>query len=71
MRLDDRQIEVVDDVLAGILKTKLPLQRLGIANDMWKSARELVASSLKNRHPDWDDAGILAEVSRRFAKKGS
>ena len=65
MRLDDGQIEVVDDTVAKILQAKTPWERLNIANGVWKSARQLIAASLRSRHPGWDEAMIAGEVSKR------
>ena len=67
MRLDEGQIEVLDEIMAKILQSKTPLERINIANGMWKSARELIAASLRAQHAEWTEAEIMAEVSKRFS----
>lgn len=67
MRLDRGQIEVVDEVMAQFLQAKTPLERLAIADGMWRSARQLMTASLHAQHPGWDEAAISAEVSRRLS----
>lgn len=67
MRLDDGQIEVVDDVMAGILKKKAPAERLKIAFDMWHSARVQLFYFIKSLHREWDEEKIRKEVARRLS----
>ncbi|MFH1829989.1 MAG: hypothetical protein ABH871_04350 [Pseudomonadota bacterium] len=66
MQIDNKQIEVVDDAMAMILKAKTPLERLNIANGILRSARTLMAASLRVQHPEWDNDEIVREVSKRF-----
>ncbi|MBI5682286.1 MAG: hypothetical protein HZC45_03820 [Deltaproteobacteria bacterium] len=67
MRLDDGQIEVVDDMVAEILKKKTPAQRLKLAFDTWHSARLLLFYHIKFLHADWDENMIRKEVARRLS----
>jgi hypothetical protein len=67
MRLDDGQIEVLDDAVAELLQSKSSSERLNIANGMWKSAMKLIAATLRTQHPEWDETHIAAEVSHRLA----
>lgn len=67
IRLDDGQIEVVDDRVAEILKKKTPTERLKFAFDMWHSARIQLFYCVKSLHPIWDEKKIEKEVARRLS----
>lgn len=66
-RLDPGQIEVVDDVMAEILRRKTPLERIEIGFKLWTSARKMLTAHLKSSHPDWDDKQISKEVAKRLS----
>lgn len=66
-RLDDGQIEVVDDIVAEILKKKSPAERLKIGLGMWHSARVQLLSNIKSLHPAWDKEKIQREAARRLS----
>jgi Rv0078B-related antitoxin len=65
--LESRQIEVVDDVMAEILRKKTPAERIQIGFKMWTSARKMLTAHLKSIHPEWDDKQISQEVARRLS----
>ena len=67
MRLDDGQIEVIDDTVAAILAAKTPAQRLAIAFGMWRYARGMTESFLRGQHPEWDETRLQREASRRIS----
>jgi len=60
------RIEMLDDRIAAILKSKSPLDRLRIGFSLWESARTLLSAHLGRSHPGWDEAAIQREISRRF-----
>ena len=66
-RLDPRRIEVVDDRVADILRTKTPGERLRMTFDMNRSVRRMLTSVLRGEHPEWADGQITAEIARRMA----
>jgi len=41
MRLDAGQIEVIDDIMAEVLRHKTPAERLRIGFNLWESAYRL------------------------------
>jgi hypothetical protein len=49
-----------------IYQSMTPEQRLKIALDLYDSARELKAGSLKARHPDWTEEQIQKTVREIF-----
>jgi len=59
-------VEVVDDRVAAVLRNKTPAERLGIAFNMWTSARRMLHSHIKHSRPDWSEQEVEREVSRRF-----
>ncbi len=67
MRLDPGQIEVVDDVMAQVLRGKTGAERLAIASGLFASARRMLISMLRAEHPDWDDHQVNREAARRFS----
>lgn len=60
-----RDCDVVDDEMARILRGMTGAERLKIANDMFVSARRMLASHLTAEHPDWDQERIERETPRR------
>ena len=41
-------------------------KRLKVAEQMFWMARELKAAGVRQRHPDWSEAEVTAEVNRIF-----
>lgn len=60
--LDRGQIEVIDDVMAEILRRKTPAERIRIAFDIWTSTRNMLITYLKN--PSGMDS-----IQRRLSEK--
>lgn len=67
MRIDKRNIEIIDDAMAKILREKTPQQRLAIAFGLWTSARKQLSNYLRTEHPDWSEAMIQKEVAKRLS----
>lgn len=67
MGIDKRNIEIIDDVMAGILREKTPQQRLAIAFSLWTSAKKQLLNYLRAEHPDWSDSMIQKEVAKRLS----
>lgn len=66
-RLDKRQIEVVDDAMADVLRQKTPAERMAIGFHLWTFAREMLMANLKRKHPDWSIMEIERETARRLS----
>lgn len=67
MRLDPGQIEVVDEFMARVLRDKSGAERLHIADGLFSFARELIESSIRAAHPDWEEGRIRAETAKRIS----
>lgn len=67
MRLDKGQIEVVDEKVAEILKTKSGAERLGMVWDAWSFFEKTITAHLKSAHPEWTAEQIQGEIVRRVA----
>ncbi|MBI3595628.1 MAG: hypothetical protein HY203_00560 [Nitrospirae bacterium] len=67
MRLDEGQIEVVDNAMAEILRRKQPWERIAIGFDLWTGAWKMLTSYLASAHPDWTEEQIRQEVARRMS----
>jgi hypothetical protein len=65
-RLEPRQVEVLNDAMAEVLRQKSPPQRLRIGFDLWISAHNMLTTHLRHTHPDWDEKAVEREVARRF-----
>jgi hypothetical protein len=63
--VDPRNIEAIDDDLAGVLRNKTPAERVEMIAAANRTARRLAAAGIRYQHPDWTDAQIQAEVIRR------
>ncbi len=61
LRLDRGQIEVVDDIVAEILRRKTPTERIRIACDLWVSVHRMLTTHLTKTHPDWDSKRVERE----------
>jgi hypothetical protein len=60
-------VEMMDERMADVLRTKSPAERLAIANGMWRSARRMIEAILRAERPDWSDEAIRREVARRMS----
>ena len=67
LRLDRGQIEVMDDIVADILRRKTPAERIRIACDLWVSVHHMLITHLSKTHPDWDPKKVEQEVARRLS----
>jgi hypothetical protein len=67
MRLDKGQIEVIDDVMAEILRNKSPAERIHIGSEMWTSAQKILFSHLRTANPHWSNEQLRREVAHRLS----
>jgi hypothetical protein len=67
--VDPRNIEVVDDALAAVLRQKTPAERIAMASDANETARKMAAAGIRHDHPDWTQRDIEREVARRMLRE--
>jgi hypothetical protein len=65
VRLNAGQIEVVEDRMAEVFRTKTPAQRLAIGFGLRRSAE--LRAHLTCTHPDWDSQRVSREVILRLS----
>lgn len=63
--IDPRNIEVIDNDLAEVLRKKTPAERIAMVAAANRTARRLAAAGVRHEHPDWSEAQVHAEVLRR------
>jgi len=66
MRLDSGQIEVVDERVAAVLRTKTPQERIALCLEASRLVRQVVAAGVRARHPEWSEAEVARETARRI-----
>ena len=67
IRLDKGQIEVVDSIMAEVLRTKTPAERIRIGFSLWTSARKMLLSHLGASNPEWDAQRLNKEAAKRLS----
>ena len=65
-RLDDGQIEVLDDAVAEVLRRKTPAERMGAVAEAWDFAQTWIRAAVRTEKQDWDESAVRDEVSRRL-----
>jgi hypothetical protein len=63
--VDPRNIEVLDDAIAEVLRTKTFAERVKMIAAANRTARILAAAGVRYQHPDWTDDQVHREVIRR------
>ncbi len=67
LRLDKGQVEVLDDIMADILRHKTPAERISIGFGLWVAARDMLALHLHQIHPQWTEEQLRHEIVRRLS----
>ena len=67
-RLDPGQIEVVDEDVAAILRTKTPAEKLALIAAANRTLRAFVAAGVRLRRPDLSEPEVAREVARRMTR---
>ena len=65
-RLDEGQIEVMDDAVAEVLRRKTPAERVAMIGEAWRFAVVWVEAAVRSQHEDWDEGQVAAEARRRM-----
>jgi len=67
MKSLERNIEIIDDKMAEILRNKTPQERLAITFKMWESAKKQLKNHLITIHPEWTEKEVHREVIKRLS----
>ena len=67
MPTDPSKWEMVDDVMAAVLRQKTPAERLAIAFGMWDFDQQMIRANLRAEHPDWSDEQVRRATARRLS----
>lgn len=65
-RLDRGQIEVINDDVAAMYRAKTPAERIAIACQANRTARQILAARIQSLRPEWTGEEVNREVARRF-----
>jgi len=65
-RLDDGQIEVVDERVAECLRRMTPAQRAAKMQDSQNLIRQMIHVRLRADHPDWSERQISDAIAWRM-----
>ena len=71
IKLDGRVIDIVDDDMAAVLRSKTDSERLLMADAMWRSAREIIVAQQRSEHPEWTEAMLESETATRLAHRAT
>lgn len=63
----DRYADNLDPAMVEVLRTKSPLERIAMADSMWRAARNQILLVLHAQHPDWTEAQIQRETASRLS----
>lgn len=71
MSTRSQRFEIIDDVLADILRRKTDAQRLRSVDAFWNSARAILKAVIRTEHPEWNLDQVNVEVARRIGQGAS
>jgi hypothetical protein len=62
-----RDIEIIDDQMASLLRSKTEAERFAMIDKFWRFARTLILARIAHEHPDWTEDQVRREVARRMS----
>lgn len=60
-------VEMIDDAMVEVLRSKSEVQRLRIAAGMWRSARTILRGAIQTEHPGWSRDEVNREIAHRIS----
>lgn len=66
--LSPADFDAPDEMQMEIYRNMTESQRLLVACDLWKSAREMMVGFVRSDHPDWSEEEIQMETGRRMLR---
>lgn len=67
MRLDARQIELMDAAMVEVYRRKTPAERIAICDSMWHFAEQITRAGIRQQHPAWGHEQVEQEAVRRLS----
>jgi hypothetical protein len=64
---DLSRLEVLDDVMVEILRSKTPAQRIEMIFAANRTMRLRLEGHFRTHHPEWDEARLKQEIARRMS----
>jgi len=64
--IKQQSIELLDDAMVDVLRTKTPTERLAVAFDCNRLVRLRLEGHFATRHPDWTPEQIAAAIADRL-----
>lgn len=65
---DPKRIEVVDEAVAAILRTKTPAERIALAFDAFETAWQMTTAQIMRQNPSWPEDRVRTETARRLTR---
>ena len=65
MEIDPRRIEVLDPIVAEILRRKTGTERVQMTVESNRSMRRRLEAQIRQLHPEWTDDEVRVEIARR------
>jgi hypothetical protein len=62
-----QRIEIIDDKVAEVLRTKTDAERFAMIDRSWRFARQMIEAMIVHEHPDWSEDQVRREVVRRMS----
>lgn len=62
-----QNIDVMDNLVADVLRLKSDAERLAMVDHMWCFARDMIRSNLRRDHPDWTEEEVDRMTARRLS----
>jgi hypothetical protein len=68
-KLNPNRIELLDDEMVQVLRSKTPIERVAMVLDANRTMRLILESRLRELHPEWDQDQIAAAVAQRLLRE--
>jgi hypothetical protein len=62
-----QKLEILDDRMAELLRSKTVAERFAMIDKFWSFARQMVQARVVHEHPDWSVDLVRREVARRMS----
>jgi hypothetical protein len=62
-----RRVEVMDDQMTEVLRSKTEAERLAMIDQFWRLASRMIRAMIVHEHPDWSEEKIRQELARRMS----